>query len=461
MNTPILDMLEKLTSELQGRFSMPGHKGKLQPFGRNDIFTYDITELSGADNLLQPEGVIRKSQEYTAKQLGAKATLYSVGGSTSCNLAMIRCGVGWGDVVIASRDLHISAVNGLILAGATPVFIETKPTVGSMRLADEEQLIRAMQQYPEAKAVLVTYPNYYGQVFDLIKVANEAKKRNMALLVDGAHSAHFAYSDKLPVSPIQGGADLCSMSLHKTLPSPNQTAVLALGKESKFTAEQAKHYLNQVQTTSPSYLLLAAMDYCQGYMEVAGRERLEKTVQRAMDLEKRLENMPGITVYSDCLSKKDVLKLVIDVRGRGMTGFEAAELLERQGYYPETADAHTVLFILTLMDEERDYLALEQAIAQLPRKRKTISGEPEICYDLTYERELFTGQPKRKLQSVPLQKAQGHYVATSVGTYPPGIPVLLPGQKVEPRHVEMLLEARRWGYSLFGVQNGCILVYNI
>lgn len=461
MDTPILYMLEKLNRQLHGRFAMPGHKGRLELFSNSDLFQYDITELSGADNLMQPEGVIKRSQENMAEQLGAKAALYSVGGSTGCNLAAIRCAVGQGDEVIASRDLHVSAVNGLILAGAVPIFVETNPTVGSMRLADEEKMILAMDRHKSAKAVLVSYPNYYGETFDLGKLARAAREHHMTLLVDGAHSAHFAYSDLLPASPVEAGADLASISLHKTLPSPNQTAVLAVGKKSAFAPEQVKYFLNQVQTTSPSYILLAAMDYCQGYMASRGKMRLEKTIQRAIELEKRLQKLPGIEVYSHCLSKKDILKLVIDVRQRGLTGLEAAELLEEQGCYPETADAHTVLFILTLMDEPEDYQALEGAISKLPRKSTKITTGPEIDYDLDYEQELFAGAPKIDMKSIPLHQSQGYYAAASIGTYPPGIPVLMPGQRVEKRHVEMLQQTQTWGYSLFGVQNGCILVYNI
>ena len=420
MDTPILHRLETFRGK-RARMSMPGHKGKLRLFD-SDIFEYDVTELPGTDNLLAPEGAIAESQQLFAAETGAAHAFYSVNGSSACVLAMLLY-LEPGDGVIMARDFHKSAENALHLSGARPVYVELEMDSAAIpQPVETERMLSAIRENPGAKAVYITSPNYYGMCADIRAIAEAAHGAGMLLLVDAAHAAHFAYSPLLPDAPAQAGADIWCISLHKTLPACNQAAALCCGRN--VDEGRLKQRLNMVQTTSPSYLLLASIDFARGFMAECGETALARLAADIEDFADALE-LP-------LAQGEDFSRLTVDVSSKGISGFEAAALLAQMGIYVEGADERRLLLIATASDGPQDFAAVAAAIRALPEGDR--EPEPGIRYTLRGE----------------LAAAGG--LAQSVFAYPPGIPIWLAGQRPGPGEWKVVARLARRGYNLIGLQ---------
>lgn len=468
MDTPIIEMLERVAKENRARFCMPGHKGK-QGFLPEAVHALDITELPGADNLYHPDGAIRKSQELHAKHIGARESFFLVNGSSCGAQAAVLSVLCPGDTVIVARDIHLSAIHAFIMAGVKPVFVypsaeETDvPCVVSV-----EDIARVVKLHKKAKAIYLTYPNYYGLCADLNGICAVAHDAGMKVICDAAHAAAFDFSELLPVTPAHAGCDIWVTSLHKTLGAMNQCAVLNVGEESGISSDIVQSRLNMLQTTSPSYLLLASSDYALGYMRGEGKERLGAAISLVEDNMRRIEALGGYRCILQDIPKRagafdrDVLRLVIDVTDRGLSGFGATRELQKRGIAVETADISNIVLICTAADSMGDFEALKGALMEIKGanykiRRMMSAGDlrqvflPQISVPM---RDAFFAERS----TLPLEKSIGSISAVCAGAYPPGVPAILPGQRITEDMVDYLTLLKGRGYGMFGTYRGTIEV---
>lgn len=443
MKTPILTMLQKFRMQ-DTRFCMPGHKGRLPIF--QDLARFDVTELEKTDNLYAPNGVIAESQALFANEQGASNACYSINGSSAC-VAAALCYLNQGDQVLVARDFHVSCQTGLLLSGVQPIYIEVKQRLGEVpALPEEKAIFQAIAEHPKAKALYLTSPNYYGQVLDVARIAKAAHEMGMLVIVDGAHGAHFPYSPLLPLGLGQAGADIWCVSLHKTLPAANQTA--ALLASARVDLERLKSRLNWFQTTSPSYLLLASIDYARGVMAERGAEAIQNLRKQIRIFEEKLGAGPFKLVATD-----DFTRLVVNVENWGGTGWEAARLLEERGVYVEGADSKHLLLIATIQDRREDFLRLAGALSSLPpgRERATLP----FAYTLGGETTLSLLEAEaQKGKWVSWREAPGKVLKRSIFSYPPGVPLVLAGQRLTEDVVKILASMEWTGYNLLGTHGG-------
>ncbi|MBC5646796.1 aminotransferase class I/II-fold pyridoxal phosphate-dependent enzyme [Christensenella tenuis] len=461
METPIVDMLGRVSGEARLRFCMPGHKGKAG-FLPEEVHRLDITELSGADNLYHPQEAIKKSQKLHAEYIDARESYFMVNGGSCGVQASVLSVLEPGDTVIVARDIHLSAVNAFIMADVKPVFVypsarETDvPCVVSV-----QDIASAVALHKKAKAVYLTYPNYYGLCADLNGICAVAHEAGMKVICDAAHAAAFDFSGLLPVTPAHAGCDIWTCSLHKTLGAMNQCAVLSAGVEAGLQPEVIQSRLNMLQTTSPSYLLLASSDYTLGFMRREGKQKLHTVIQLVEENMRRIEALGGYRCIFQDIPKetgafdRDILRLVIDVTDRGVSGFGAARFLQEKGIAVETADIANIVLICTAADTAEDFEALKAALGEIKgsnyKIRRMMTAEdlkqvylPQISVPM---RKAFFAERR----SVALEESIGCIAAVPAGAYPPGVPVILPGQKIAEDMVDYLTLLKNRGYGLFGI----------
>lgn len=458
MKKPIVEMLRQVADGDQIRFHMPGHKGR-RGFLPPDILTCDVTELQGTDNLYMPYGVIEESQRLNARALNAGACMYLVNGSSIGVEASLLAAAGPGEKVLFARDFHLSAVNGIALAGIKPVFVYPSSRSNYLpSVVTAQDFERAIYENEDAKAIYLTYPNYYGLCPDLNEIAALAHQMGMLVIVDAAHAATFSFSELLPVSPGEAGADIWTMSLHKTLAAPNQCAVLCTGEQSQIREETAKRSVNMLQTTSPSYLFLASIDQALAEMRENGAALLRETVLLLEEFILRIQKLGGYKCVTADIPggggaiDRDITKLIIDVTDRGMTGFKAEAKLNKKGIFIEGADHHNIILMCSHANTRRDFEQLTAALHEISGTNYSIDGEEDAMH---FKKQVQTTTSMRSVMlrraiNLPMMQAVGHVAACSVGTYPPGVPLILPGQIIEWDDIEHLAALKNLGYTLFG-----------
>ena len=455
--TPILTALQTVCGNAKARFCMPGHKGDTG-FFPGEMLRLDITELPGADNLLQPQAAIAESQALHAAFIDAQAAFFTTGGSTAGNLAMLH--MFRGKKVIFPRGVHLSAANAIWMFGITPVYLPSPPCdYPAVVLADDVKA--ALKTHRDAAAVFVTYPNYFGLCCDIEAIADIAHKASLPLLVDAAHCAHFAYSPLLPLAPSDAGADMWTESAHKTLPAMNQCACLCVGKDARVDGEEAGRCLRLVQTTSPSYPLLASMDYAYAYMRELGEQELFRMIRLAGGYAEQINALPGFTcpdIQMPGIVDRDPLKMVVDVSRSGHSGLAIRQRLAMQGVHVEAADLRSILLLLTVGDTADGLDALCEALEQIDRVRD--SGLYFSPYSLP-EATKFSQNSRLwgNMEKVRIERSAGLICAGAAGVYPPGEAVVQRGQVISYEIAGYLLEAKRQGFDLFGLQDDSIWVY--
>lgn len=418
-DAPIARMLK--AADGRARFHMPGHKGLLLP--------EDMTELSVTDDLYAPSSGIAEAEALAAKACGAARTILLTGGATAGLLAMLLCSVPPGHKVILSRNAHHAALSACVWGDLDAVFTDDPA--------------RSIQEHPDARAVLVTRPDYYGACEDLLPLSRLARERGMLLLADEAHGAHFAWWDA-PKSAGRLGANAWVQSAHKTLPALTGAAWLHLSET--MDEGRARRFLRMVQTSSPPFPILRSLDDARAWMDAHGAQALQALKASLAELRKRIAALPGyLNVPSD-----DPTRLVIATRGRGLTGLQAQALLRDRGVDVEMADDGCVVCITTVADTPESFRRLYEALAALPE------GPPlPPCEDKRPEpgpRAMGLRQAAlAKQEAVPLSLAAGRVASMGAGMYPPGVPFVLPGERVTEACARRLLALppdRR-----FGVEN--------
>lgn len=450
MKYPILKMLQSFQNK-NIRFCMPGHKGKFAFGGVGAFAGYDITELPGTDNLYCPQGCIAESEALAAKDHFAERAFYGVNGSSGCILAAFSY-FRPGDKLIVARDLHVSAENAILMSGIVPVYVEVRQTVGEIPAAPaSESFLQKMREHPDAKGVFFTYPNYYGKCLEAPKIARAAHAMGMLVVVDSAHGAHLPYSSLLPDSAGQIDADIWCASFHKTLPALNQSAVLFCS--ARADGDRLKERMNCFQTTSPSYLLLASIDYARGFMKDQGEEKIGRLLENIHFATGEIGKIPGMRV----VPTDDPTKLVIDVAETGRTGFAVAADLHEKGVEIEGADMCNLLLIASVFDEKEDFLQLIAALKSIPTQNMRLL--PKYTYLLGGHVELEPEETRRmQTEWADLRDSAGKIAAKSIFCYPPGVPIVLFGQRIPREMPNLLASLADTGYNLLGIdQKICVV----
>ncbi|HAX39861.1 MAG TPA: hypothetical protein DCY10_03120 [Clostridiales bacterium] len=461
-NEKIVTLQETLGSyerENAARFHMPGHKGRgLAGFWREELPLWDVTELSNTDNLHEPHGALAAAQVSMAQAYGAKASFFVVNGGTNAVQAMILA-LGEEDKLLLARDCHRAAVSGAALRGIETCYItpEYETERGLLGMVTPNELDRTLKQ-TGATAALITTPNAYGFCADVEGLAYAAHNHGALLLVDAAHGAHHPFSDALPRG-LSGYADVYVHSQHKTMDALTQAASLHLG-ECRITPAQLRRALAMTETTSPSYLIMASLDWS---VYMVRRRDWTGQVARCISLEQQIEAIDGFAVLHDPVGigvfERDRTRVVIDVSGRGYSGYEAQAILEENHIYVEMADARHLVLIATPSDEPAWYDQLLQALASMPRRAPfKIEGTADVRLAANEQRMRIREATFARTEAVSLEKAKGCVAAEAIGIYPPGIALVMPGEVIDPRAIDYLIAQEKSGGSLFGAYDGRVFV---
>lgn len=463
---------------------VPGHKsGKgVLPEARNHyeaIMSIDYTEITGLDDLHQAEGAILEAERLAADCFGAEETYFLVGGSTVGNLAMITAVCGRGDLILVQRNVHKSVIHGLMLAGTRAVFVSPvwDPGMGVAAGIHIDDVKKALADYPEAKALLVTNPNYYGMGIDLKPLAELMHEQGKPLLVDEAHGAHYGFHEELPASALSSGADVVVQSTHKMLTAMTMGAMLHV-QGPRVDRAALKQRLAMLQSSSPSYPILASLDLARKRMHTEGRAWVEQGLQAVKRFRALLDELPQLAYgphnFPSCegngYTTADPFKICIYDATGILSGPELRDALEEQGCFVEMADARQVLLLFTPASTEADVNRVYQVLCNIysggkPRKQElqgaisNINNLPSfmpislpVAFDLQDLRN--EGKPYMDTSSVTVQHAIGKRSAEMVIPYPPGIPYLYPGEVVTATTAEALQQLASSGIRFQGTAFG-------
>ena len=440
-HAPIYEALERFRKKRVVPFDVPGHKrGRGNPelaqlLGEKCV-GLDVNSMKPLDNLCHPVSVIREAEELAADAFGAAHAFLMVGGTTSAVQSMILSVCKAGDKIILPRNVHKSAINALVLCGAIPVY-----------------------ENPDAVAVLVNNPTYYGICSDLRTIVKKAHARGMKVLADEAHGTHLYFGRNLPVSGMAAGADMAAVSMHKSGGSLTQSSLLLLNKS--MNAEKVRQIINLTQTTSASYLLLSSLDISRRNLALRGEESFEKVAGMAQYAREEINEIGGYYAYGmDLINGTsvfdfDVTKLSIYTLGNGLAGIEVYDLLrDEYDIQIEFGDICNILAYISIGDRLQDIERLVGALADIERLYKKdstgmLSGEYIAPAVVASPQQAFYAEK----ESLPMEQAAGRISGEFVMCYPPGIPILAPGEMVTQEIVEYILYARDKGCSMQGMED--------
>lgn len=471
-------------------YHMPGHKRR--PFGMlpGELSRIDITEIDGFDNLHQPEGILDGLQREAAGLYGAEESFYLVNGSTCGILSAVSCALPEGGHILMARNCHRSAYHGIYLRGlrATYLYPPYLEEYGIYDALEPEEVRRALEREPDIGAVLVVSPTYEGRISDIRAIADIVHERGIPLIVDEAHGAHLGLADGFPKNSCQQGADLVIHSVHKTLPALTQTALLHVNGQ-RIDRGLLRRFLRIYQSSSPSYLLMAGIDNALRYVGLQGQEAFGAFRQRFEAMLYRLRGCRHLRFLMDTGDRQDTGKLLIATKQSGLTGKQLYDiLLRRYHLQPEMAYTGFVLAMFTVNDGEEAYRrmteallaidgALEEGMAHTPEKRaegraaeapgsgEYRPGAGALCGEGAGEsaghgRNRGTGRsgaiPLAKAWDMPteqiaLAESEGRYIGEFINLYPPGVPLLVPGERMTGELIGMISEAEEQGLEVQGV----------
>lgn len=431
---PIYEMLQAASGRRS--FHMPGHKG-VAPFGAVDMYTLDTTEIPQTDDLYCPENGIAKAQELYARAAGAAETLFLHNGSTAGIHAMVQLYAGEGDTVILPRNAHLSAANGCVIGGVKAAWIPITQLPDGYCYIAESDALAALDAHPHAKAMLLTRPDFYGGCLPLERIIAKAHSMGVKVVVDEAHGAHLPWLEGV-ASAGELGADAWVQSVHKTLPGLTGSAALHL--RSAADKPRAMRILRREQTSSPSFVMLMSIDDSRAYMEETGREKLALTAKMANILRSALP----VTNYEEAHCQWRHTGLQFDptrvVLHAPQGGYALAQTLRDNGIDVEMADIRRVVLILSCMDGPGDIMRLIGILRENPPYARLLPMLPDMR--ALPEKALdLRAAVMAECEPVPLEKAVGRVAAASAGLYPPGIPLVCPGETFSAEIIELLRRA--------------------
>jgi arginine decarboxylase len=468
--TPLLDALRFAAAHPRSAFHTPGHKRgqgtpeTLRSLLGTAVFAADLPELPELGNLFAPEGAIRSAQELAAEAFGAEQTWFLANGTTCGIEAAVLAVCNPGDKLVLPRNAHQAAIAALILSGAIPIFVDPvyDPVWGIAHSMTTAAVAIALEQHPDAKAVMMVYPTYYGICGEIEAIAQLAHQRDIPLLVDEAHGAHFAFHQDLPIAALAAGADLTVQSTHKVLAAMTQASMLHVQGE-RIDRPRLSKALQLVQSTSPSYLLLASLDAARQQMALEGRSLMNRTLELADRASAEIRKISGLSVFQLHQAMPgwvafDRTRLTVDVSQLGLTGFEADEILhETLGVTAELPGLQHLMFIVTLGNTAFDLdrlvngfeklaeRAVDRPIA-LPKMSRPDAHASISQPDISPRAAFFS-----EAETLPIAQTLDRISAELVCPYPPGIPVLFPGERVTQDAVVYLQQVIAAG----GIVTGC------
>lgn len=459
---PLVQALLDHIGEKRVRLHMPGHKGKagrqdaLQKLVGEKVFQADLTELPGLDDLHSPQGVISQAQELAAKAFGAAASFFLINGASAGIEAALMAYTSPGGSLILPRASHRAVVNGLILSGARPIYLSTSLTWAQIPLPlQPKQLKEALEKHPDAQALCLTSPTYEGLALDFSQVGPLLQGKGIPLIVDEAHGAHFYFHPSFPLPALKIQAEAVIHGTHKTLGSLTQTGFLHLSQARD--VPRVKRALDLLQSTSPSYVLMASLDSARQQAALSGQVELERLLALSSKARKEINEIKGFWCPGAELIKDeeaifmDPTKLLIVPLG-GLTGYQLASLLGRDYKIDvEMARENYVLAMLAMGDGEEEIDKLLRALKEISQRYGLASSSEEIDFKarksfplpqlVLTPREAFFSPVKR----VPLTEARGQISGEILAPYPPGIPLICPGEKFDASILECIEELKAKG----------------
>lgn len=423
---------------------VPGHKlgqidNDMMDYTGKQIYKLDANAPRGMDNLNRPQGVILEATELMADAFGAEKSYFLTGGTTMGILSMIMSTCRAKEKIILPRNVHKSAINALILSGAVPIFV--KPYIdqelGIANHMDYEEVKKAVIENPDAMGVLVINPTYFGVTSDLEKIVTLAHEYDMKVLVDEAHGSHFPFSDLLPIGSMEAGADLASCSLHKTVGSLTQSSIL-IAQGPRVDHVRLRSTINMIQSTSPSSLLLASLDVSRKEIYQRGPKLIPHLIEMAKKTRAQINQIPGLRALdksyfvSRNASNYDETKIIIKVSQLGLTGFDVyKELVDTYKIQVELAETHLILAVLSIGTKQEDLDKLVEALGKLSQTYTDMHLDPiepkiKYSYPEAYTRPREAYHAPKKI--MPIAQVVDEIAAESIMIYPPGIPIVIPGE---------------------------------
>ena len=471
---PIYEALQNFRQMRVVPFDVPGHKHgrgnpELTEFLGKQCVGIDVNSMKPLDNLCHPVSVIHEAEILAADAFGASHAFLMVGGTTSSVQSMVLSTCKYGDKIILPRNVHRSVINALVLCGAIPVYVnpEVDHRLGISLGMEREQVARAIREHPDAVAVFVNNPTYYGICSDLRSIVKMAHDAGMKCLVDEAHGTHFYFGSNMPVSAMAAGADMAAVSMHKSGGSLTQSSLLLIGPG--ISEGHVRQIINLTQTTSGSYLLMSSLDISRRNLALRGREIFSKVVEMAEYAREEINAVGGYYAFGKDLINGnsifdfDPTKLSVHTRDIGLAGIEVYDILrDEYDIQIEFGDIGNILAYISIGDRPQELERLVSALAEIRRRYQKDSGgllsqeyiEPEVVMS---PQAAFYG----KKYSLPLKESEGHVCSEFVMCYPPGIPILSPGERITAEILDYIEYAKMKGCSMTGPEDSKIENINV
>mgnify|MGYP003372752404 CR=1 FL=1 len=462
MKKTIINELSEIVDKDLISFHVPGHKlGKIYDrLGYTPIlekmYKMDTTEIIGTDNLHLPEGIIRKSQQRASEAFKSDYTYYLINGTTCGIQASIMAICYPKDKLIVNRDCHQSVINGCILGDIKPVYINSNINKENNIIngVNINEVINVINSNLDAKAILLTYPTYYGCTYDLKTICDYAHNKNMVVIIDEAHGAHLGLSDELPQTALEQGADIVIQSTHKTLPSFTQSSMIHT-KGSRVDNNRLEVNLRMIQSSSPSYTLMASLELAVDIYINSGKELMNELLFNIYKFKDNIKSKIPINIYNDY----DKTKIFIESKKLGLTGYKLEEVLRyKYNIQVELSNYYGILLICTIGNISKDFDILEKALIDIYNKCNDEIYIEEIIYpkDIPIQaltpREAFY-KPKK---SVKIYESVGKISGEYIIPYPPGISLLSPGEIISKDIIDYMLYCSKKGMSVNGIKDSSL-----
>ena len=475
----INNKLQNIVNDDLISFHMPGHKkGKIyDKLGYGDLvknlYKMDTTEIIETDNLHSPEGIIKDSQERASKIFRSEKSYYLVNGSTCGIQAAILSTCSPGEKILVNRDCHQSAINAFILGDINPIYIKGSicEDTYTIKGVNEQDVLDAIDNNSDIKVLMLTYPSYYGMVFDLEKICTYAHEKGIVVIVDEAHGAHLGLSDKLPKSALEQGADIVIQSIHKTLPSFTQSSIIHVQGD-LIDKKNLERFLKIVQSSSPSYVMMASLEIAIDIYDRYGKDLMQGLLSNIDDFEKDLSEINGVKV----LKGHDKTKVFVSLKDLGINGYDLEETLRyKYNIQVELSNYYGVLLICTIGNEKDDF---DQFLCAIKSIVEDLSGDKNNDLDksednvtklmkLNYPdlipqkiispREAFYSDKKAVLLKESIRKISGEYIIP----YPPGISLTSPGEIITQEVIDYILACKQYGMHVSGLKDSSLEIIEI
>lgn len=450
---PLLQSLYEYSNRDIACFDVPGHVKNqgvtiLNEFFGDDVMKMDINSSPIMDNVANPKGIIKKSQQLLAKAYKCDKAYFVTNGTTQAIQTMILSAINPGEKILLPRNIHKSVINALILSGGKPLFIQPEydDDFGISLNLSYEDIKKSLDENKDAKAIFLLNPTYYGACCDLKKIIKLCKERSVLVLVDEAHGAHFPFHDDLPPSAMSLKADMAAVSLHKTGGALTQSSALLINTEN-IDEKRVSQTLNMLQSTSASYLLMSSIDGARHNLVLNGKEQLSKALNLSRYANAKLKKIPGIRVMDlnecskDSLSYLDETKLCINVKNLNLTGFNVYDMLYQNfDIQLELGDLYNVLALISIGTRKEDIDRLIKSLEIISKSHKnknqfeTFKINQIIPEVVLSPRQAYYSQK----ESVDLKNSVDKICAENIMAYPPGIPIISPGEKITKEIIEYI-----------------------